>query len=77
MFFGVIDMVHIHVSLQQGAGVGMAMYNTEESIRGFAHSCFRVALDEKMDLFLSTKNTILKQYDGMFLRVFAEVRSRA
>ena len=43
----------------------MAMYNTEESIRGFAQSCMEYALNKKWPLFLSTKNTILKAYDGM------------
>ncbi|MFI5204668.1 MAG: NADP-dependent isocitrate dehydrogenase, partial [Flavobacteriales bacterium] len=44
----------------KGTGVAMGMYNTEESIRGFAHSCFNVALGKKWPLYLSTKNTILK-----------------
>ena len=42
----------------------MAMYNTDESIKGFAHSCFQYALAKKWPLYLSTKNTILKAYDG-------------
>lgn len=46
-------------------GVAMGMYNTVESITGFAHSCFQYALAKKWPLYLSTKNTILKQYDGM------------
>ncbi|KAG0166268.1 NAD-dependent isocitrate dehydrogenase [Apophysomyces sp. BC1034] len=54
-------------------GVGMAMYNTEDSIRGFAHSCFQMALTKKMPLYLSTKNTILKKYDGRFKDVFQEI----
>jgi isocitrate dehydrogenase len=54
-------------------GVGMTMYNTNESIFGFAHSCFNMALNKKWDLYLSTKNTILKQYDGRFKDIFAEV----
>lgn len=45
-------------------GVAMGMYNTEESINGFAHSCFQFALNKKWPLYMSTKNTILKQYDG-------------
>jgi isocitrate dehydrogenase len=57
----------------EGPGVAMAMYNTEESIRGFAHSSFQYALEKKWDLFLSTKNTILKQYDGTFKDIFADV----
>lgn len=57
----------------KGAGVGMGMYNTEESIRGFAESCFQYALSRKWPLYLSTKNTILKKYDGRFLQIFAEI----
>ena len=57
----------------QGPGVAMAMYNVEESIRGFAHSCFNVALTKKWPLYLSTKNTILKKYDGRFKDIFEEV----
>jgi len=56
-----------------GPGVAMAMYNVEESIRGFAHSCFNVALNKKWPLYLSTKNTILKKYDGRFKDIFEEV----
>jgi isocitrate dehydrogenase len=48
----------------EGAGVAMGMYNTDESIRGFAKSCFEYALQKKWPLYLSTKNTILKAYDG-------------
>ncbi|MCD6331805.1 MAG: isocitrate dehydrogenase (NADP(+)) [Bacteroidales bacterium] len=54
-------------------GIAMAMYNTDESIRGFAHSCFIMALDKKWPLYLSTKNTILKKYDGRFKDIFAEI----
>ena len=57
----------------QGDGVGMAMYNTDESIRGFAHSCFNTALSKKWPLYLSTKNTILKKYDGRFKDIFEEI----
>lgn len=56
-----------------GDGVAMAMYNTDESIRGFAHACFNMALAKKWPLYLSTKNTILKKYDGRFKDIFAEV----
>lgn len=56
-----------------GAGVAMGMYNTEESIRGFALACFEYALQKKWPLYLSTKNTILKAYDGRFLQIFAEI----
>lgn len=57
-------------------GVGMAMYNTTESIRGFAQSSFRMALDKNMPLYLSTKNTILKAYDGKFKDIFEEIYQR-
>jgi isocitrate dehydrogenase len=49
------------------------MYNTDESIRGFARSCFNMALNKKWPLYLSTKNTILKKYDGRFKDIFAEI----
>lgn len=57
----------------KGKGVAMAMYNTDESITGFAHSSFKMALSKKMPLFMSTKNTILKKYDGRFKDIFQEV----
>jgi len=56
-----------------GDGVAMGMYNTDKSIYGFAHSCFRLALQKKYPLYLSTKNTILKAYDGRFKDIFHEV----
>jgi isocitrate dehydrogenase len=54
-------------------GVAMSMYNTDASIRGFAHSCFNYALDKGWPLYLSTKNTILKTYDGRFKDIFEEI----
>lgn len=57
----------------KGAGVGLAMYNTDESIIGFAHSSFKMALAKKLPLYLSTKNTILKKYDGRFKDIFQEI----
>lgn len=56
-----------------GDGVAMAMYNTDDSIRGFARSCFNMALSKGWPLYLSTKNTILKQYDGRFKDIFQEI----
>ncbi len=56
-----------------GDGVAMGMYNTDESIRDFAHSCFNMALNKKWPLYLSTKNTILKKYDGRFKDLFQEI----
>jgi isocitrate dehydrogenase len=57
----------------KGPGVAMGMYNIDESIKGFAHSCFNVALTKKWPLYLSTKNTILKKYDGRFKDIFEEI----
>ena len=56
-----------------GDGVAMTMYNTDESIYGFARSSFQMALNKKYPLYLSTKNTILKAYDGRFKDIFQEV----
>ena len=56
-------------------GVAQAQYNTNESITGFAHASFRLALDKKMPLYMSTKNTILKKYDGRFRDIFHEMYS--
>lgn len=56
-----------------GGGVAMGMYNTDESIYGFAHSCFNQAINKKWPLYMSTKNTILKKYDGRFKDIFEEV----
>lgn len=56
-----------------GDGVAMAMYNTDESIYGFARSSFQMALTKKYPLYMSTKNTILKAYDGRFKDIFQEV----
>jgi isocitrate dehydrogenase len=57
----------------KGGGVALSMYNTDESIEGFARSCFNLALSKKWPLYLSTKNTILKKYDGRFKDIFQEV----
>jgi isocitrate dehydrogenase len=57
----------------KGDGVALSMYNTDESIKGFAQSCFNMALSKKWPLYLSTKNTILKKYDGRFKDIFAEI----
>jgi len=57
----------------RGDGVAMAMYNTDESIYGFARSSFQMALTKKYPLYMSTKNTILKAYDGRFKDIFQEV----
>eukprot|EP01104_Vermistella_antarctica_P014614 TRINITY_DN462_c0_g1_i1.p1 TRINITY_DN462_c0_g1~~TRINITY_DN462_c0_g1_i1.p1 ORF type:complete len:384 (+),score=122.29 TRINITY_DN462_c0_g1_i1:107-1153(+) len=57
----------------EGGGVAMAMYNTDASITDFAHSSMAVALAKNEPLYLSTKNTILKKYDGRFKDIFAEI----
>jgi isocitrate dehydrogenase len=57
----------------KGDGVALTMYNTDESIRGFAQSCFNMALTKGWPLYLSTKNTILKKYDGRFKDIFEEI----
>ncbi len=57
----------------EGDGVALAMYNTDASIVGFAQSCFNMALMKKWPLYFSSKNTILKKYDGRFKDIFQEV----
>jgi isocitrate dehydrogenase len=57
----------------KGDGVALSMYNTDDSIQGFARSCFNMALSKKWPLYLSTKNTILKKYDGRFKDIFEEI----
>lgn len=55
------------------AGVAMGMYNLDESIEGFARACFTYGLGRRVPVYMSTKNTILKQYDGKFIEIFARV----
>ena len=57
----------------EGDGVALAMYNTDKSIAGFAHSCFNMAINKRWPLYLSTKNTILKAYDGRFKDIFEAI----
>jgi isocitrate dehydrogenase len=56
-----------------GPGIAMAMYNLDASIRDFARASLRYGLDHKLPVYLSTKNTILKRYDGRFKDLFAEI----
>ncbi|MCF0093953.1 NADP-dependent isocitrate dehydrogenase [Micromonospora sp. NPDC049114] len=56
-----------------GGGIAMGMYNYDESIRDFARASFRYGLDRNYPVYMSTKNTILKAYDGRFKDIFAEV----
>ncbi len=57
----------------KSSGVAMGMYNLDDSITGFARSCLTYALNRKWPLYLSTKNTILKKYDGRFKDIFQKV----
>ncbi|MBQ0114102.1 MAG: NADP-dependent isocitrate dehydrogenase [Bacteroidales bacterium] len=57
----------------KGAGVLQGMHNVDKSIRSFAHSCFKFAIDTKQDLWFSTKDTISKKYDAQFREIFEEV----
>ena len=57
----------------KGDGVALTMYNTDESIAGFARACFNMSLNKGWPLYLSTKNTILKKYDGRFKDIFQEI----
>lgn len=67
------EVIEHEVFKFKNSGVALAMYNTDESIRGFAYSCFNLALQKGWPLYLSTKNTILKKYDGRFKDIFAEI----
>ncbi|QEH41006.1 NADP-dependent isocitrate dehydrogenase [Chitinophaga sp. XS-30] len=66
------EVIEHEVYQFKGDGVALAMYNTDESIRGFARACFNQAIIKKWPLYLSTKNTILKKYDGRFKDIFEE-----
>ena len=56
-----------------GGGVAMGMYNLDESIEGFARACFNYGLSRNVPVYMSTKNTILKAYDGRFMEIFSHV----
>ena len=64
--------IELEVAKFAGGGVAMAMYNYDDSIRDFARATMRYAISRKFPLYLSTKNTILKAYDGRFKDIFAE-----
>jgi isocitrate dehydrogenase len=66
-------LIEHEVYQYKGAGVALSMYNTDESIMGFARSCFNMALQKGWPLYMSTKNTILKKYDGRFKDIFEEI----
>jgi isocitrate dehydrogenase len=67
------EPVELDVYDFRGSGVAMAMYNLDESIRDFARASMRYGLERGYPVYLSTKNTILKRYDGRFKDIFAEV----
>jgi isocitrate dehydrogenase len=67
------DPVELNVYDFPGGGVAMAMYNLDDSIRDFARASMRYGLDRGLPVYLSTKNTIMKRYDGRFKDLFAEV----
>jgi isocitrate dehydrogenase len=65
--------IELEVAKFSGGGIAMGMYNTDDSIRDFARTTMRYALNRRYPLYLSTKNTILKAYDGRFKDIFAEI----
>jgi isocitrate dehydrogenase len=65
--------IDLEVAKFSGGGIAMGMYNFDDSIRDFARATMRFALDRGYPLYLSTKNTILKAYDGRFKDIFAEI----
>jgi isocitrate dehydrogenase len=67
------EPIELHVADFPAGGVGLAMYNFDESIRDFARASFRYGLARNYPVYLSTKNTILKAYDGRFKDLFAEI----
>ncbi|UXI18237.1 hypothetical protein NH340_JMT04180 [Sarcoptes scabiei] len=70
---GSAPITHEVFDFKDGGGVSLSMYNTDKSIKDFAHSSFQYALQRKYPLFLSTKNTILKKYDGRFKDIFQKI----
>ena len=67
------EPINLEVAKFSGSGIAMGMYNYDDSIRDFARASFRYGLDRKYPVYLSTKNTILKAYDGRFKDLFQEV----
>jgi isocitrate dehydrogenase len=70
---GPIELDVYDFPAEEGGGIAMAMYNRDDSIRDFARASFRYGLDRKYPVYMSTKNTILKTYDGRFKDLFQEV----
>jgi isocitrate dehydrogenase len=67
------QVIEVYDYKQADGGVAITMYNTAESITGFAHASFKLALDKQQPLYLTTKNTILKKYDGRFKDIFQDI----
>jgi len=67
------QVIEVYNFQQADGGVALTMYNTTESIEGFAHANFKFALDKRLPLYMSTKNTILKKYDGRFKDIFQAI----
>jgi isocitrate dehydrogenase len=67
------QLIEREVFKSPGSGVAMAMYNLDDSIRDFAHASFAYGLSRGYSVYLSTKNTILKQYDGRFMELFQDI----
>ncbi|KAL5006408.1 hypothetical protein ScPMuIL_015214 [Solemya velum] len=70
------EIHHTVFEFKDGGGVALGMYNTDKSIKDFAHSSFQYALQKGWTLYLSTKNTILKKYDGRFKDIFQDIYER-
>ncbi|KAK5075538.1 Isocitrate dehydrogenase [NADP], mitochondrial precursor (Oxalosuccinate decarboxylase) [Lithohypha guttulata] len=66
------EVVEVY-NFNENGGVAQTQYNTTDSIRGFAHASFKYAIDRGYPLYMSTKNTILKAYDGRFKDIFQEI----
>lgn len=67
------EAIHHVINNFEAPGVALGMFNTDDSIKGFAHASMVYALDRKMPLYMSTKNTILKKYDGRFKDIFQDI----
>jgi len=67
------DVIEHEINKYNSSGIAMGMFNLDDSIRGFARACFNYGLNLGWPVYLSTKNTILKAYDGRFKDIFQEV----
>lgn len=72
-FKGGANSFNIPVHKYPGSGVGLLMFNHDDSIEAFAHACFKYALNRNYPLYMTTKNTILKKYDGRFKDIFQKI----